>query len=61
MKSHWYPQGFARMLGGGVEEGEDFLSAAVREIYEETTLKIPYENMVFVREWDIEARYASHE
>lgn len=30
-------------------------------MYEETNLKIPYENMIFLREWEIEARYASHE
>ena len=44
-----------------MEERESFLDAAVREIYEETNLKISYENIIFVRQWEIEAHYTSHE
>ena len=34
-----YPKGFWQMPQGGVDEGEDFLSAAYRELEEETSIK----------------------
>ncbi|MFJ9953230.1 NUDIX hydrolase [Kitasatospora sp. NPDC091207] len=32
-------------VGGGVEEGEDALDAAIREVWEETTLSLPVERL----------------
>lgn len=36
-----YPKGISRMLGGGMDKGEDPAVAASRELEEETGLKVP--------------------
>lgn len=40
-KKDFYPANIDRMLGGGMEEGEEPITAAKREIEEETALNIP--------------------
>ena len=35
VKKHFYPSGFARMIGGGINPGETPLQGAKREVYEE--------------------------
>jgi 8-oxo-dGTP pyrophosphatase MutT (NUDIX family) len=39
-KKHFYPNDFARMLGGGINEGESPKAAAIREIKEEVGIDI---------------------
>lgn len=36
-----YPENVYRMIGGGIEDGEDALPAAARELFEETGLDLP--------------------
>ncbi len=51
-----YP-GKLQFLGGGVEAGEDGLSAAVREVlHEETTLELPDETISYYDEREFEGR-----
>lgn len=42
-KKDFYPEHIARMLGGGINEGEDPVLAAKRELEEELTVDIPIE------------------
>ena len=47
------PKNFWQMPQGGVDEGEDFLSAALRELKEETSIK----NVKLIKEIDEETTY----
>ncbi len=38
--SNEYPKGIVRLMGGGVDKGEDLLKAAIREVKEETGAEI---------------------
>lgn len=40
-----YPKDIYRMIGGGIEEGEEALPAAARELQEETGLELPPEQL----------------
>jgi len=44
MKRHKYGDDYFAMPGGTLEEGEDFLTAAIREAFEETGLKFEIDN-----------------
>ena len=46
------PKNFWQMPQGGVDEGEDFLKAAYRELEEETSIK----NVELVKEIDVERK-----
>ena len=47
------PKNFWQMPQGGVNEGENFLEAAFRELYEETCIK----NVELIKEWDSTITY----
>ena len=51
------PKNFWQMPQGGVNEGEDFLSAAYRELEEETSIK----NVKLIKEIDGTTSYELHE
>ena len=51
------PKGYWQMPQGGVDEGEDFLSAAYRELEEETSIK----NVELITEIDEMLRVAEEE
>jgi len=40
-----YPDNIYRMIGGGIEEGEEALPAAARELQEETGLEVPLDQL----------------
>ena len=44
-KEGHYPDGISRLMGGGVDNGEDILSAAIRELKEELNVTIPLEQL----------------
>jgi 8-oxo-dGTP pyrophosphatase MutT (NUDIX family) len=43
LKQHFYPRGFARMIGGGINLGETPLEAAKREVFEELSYVVANE------------------
>ncbi len=43
-KQGFYPEGISRMFGWGIDEGEEPIRAAKREILEETQIDLPMEN-----------------
>ncbi|MEI6054019.1 MAG: NUDIX hydrolase [Candidatus Saccharibacteria bacterium] len=45
-KSYMYPPTIDRLLGGGVDDGEDLKSAAVREMYEELNIVIKESDLI---------------
>jgi ADP-ribose pyrophosphatase YjhB (NUDIX family) len=44
-KPSFFPPTIARLLGGGVDEGEDLYDAAIRELYEELNVRIEKSDM----------------
>lgn len=40
-----YPKDIYRVIGGGIEEGEEALPAAARELFEETGLELPQDQL----------------
>lgn len=45
-KPHFYPPAISRLLGGGVNEGESFEQAAVRELQEELSITIKADGLI---------------
>ena len=54
-KLGYYPKGIYRLLGGGVEEGEDPKSTAIRELQEEIKVEVQENQLVQVAELNIRA------
>ncbi len=54
---NYYPEGIARLLGGGVEKNEDPQTAAVREMKEEVGVEITKNDLQPVAQLDIDADY----
>ena len=54
-KPAFYPPGISRLIGGGVDEGEATIDAAVREAFEELQIKISYKDLDEVGEFTIKA------
>lgn len=58
IKRHYYGRDYAVLPGGSVEAGEAFEDAAVRELWEESTLRARVERQLLVGEHNgREARY----
>lgn len=55
----WYPDGIARLLGGGVDKGEDVTGAAIREMEEETGIVVSQEDLVELVQVDVIGEYMS--
>jgi 8-oxo-dGTP pyrophosphatase MutT (NUDIX family) len=56
-KAKFFPEGIVRMLGGGVDKDEIVTDAAIREIREETGLKVSPLDLVELAEVKIEGTY----
>jgi 8-oxo-dGTP pyrophosphatase MutT (NUDIX family) len=60
-KPNFYPQGVVRMLGGGVDKGEDFLTAAQREFSEETGILVEKDQFIPLVQINVTAKTNSGE
>lgn len=60
-KPKWYPEGLTRFVGGGIDEGEDVLVAAARELNEELQINVDKNDLKFIAEFDIQAYVKSME
>lgn len=54
-KPTFYPPNVSRLIGGGVDEGEDVKDAAVREIYEELQIHISTDELEDLKKFIISA------
>lgn len=54
-KPDFYPPGIVRLLGGGVDEGENIENAARRELLEETGVNIHKDRMCIKTKFNIQA------
>jgi len=54
-KKNFFPPKIARLLGGGVDEGENLLAAASRELFEEINIKVPRKNLKEIIKFEINA------
>ena len=56
-KKGFYPEGIVRMIGGGINDGEDVLSAAIRETEEELGVKEPADIFVPLIQVNVEGTF----
>ncbi|HCQ31220.1 TPA: hypothetical protein DIU27_02470 [Candidatus Collierbacteria bacterium] len=56
-KKGFYPEGIVRMIGGGINDDEDVLSAAVRETEEELGIKEPVDRFVPLVQVNVEGAF----
>lgn len=54
-KPSFYPPGITRLLGGGVDEGEDVRVAAVRELSEELGISISEDQLTLIAQFNTNA------
>lgn len=55
-KPDFYPQDIYRLIGGGIDEGEEVITAAVREIKEEIGLEVFKSDLKLIGKVEITAR-----
>lgn len=54
-KPKYYPPGISRLIGGGVDKGEAYEQAAIRELQEETGILIDKSKLIPIRLFDVNA------
>ncbi len=54
-KPGFYPPTITRLLGGGVDEGEDIIAAVSRELHEELGIKITVQDLNLLLQFNVEA------
>ncbi|PID33116.1 hypothetical protein CR969_02465, partial [Candidatus Saccharibacteria bacterium] len=54
-KPYFFPEGITRLLGGGVDDGEDINVAAARELEEELGIKVSPDDLELITRFDTHA------
>lgn len=54
-KNYLYPEGIYRFAGGGVDDGEEFSDAAVRELKEELEITVSKDRLLQIADFHISA------